>query len=53
MIIYLSLFVCIVGLILYLAAANPKPMEVGRLMFGCGLLVFLFETGMKIFPFLR
>jgi Na+/phosphate symporter len=53
MIIYLSLFICLVGLILYLATEKPKPSEIGRLMFGCGLFVFLFETGMKVFPFLK
>jgi Na+/phosphate symporter len=53
MIIYLSLFVCLVGLVLYALSSTPKPTEVGRLMFGCGLLVFLLETGAKVFPFLR
>ena len=44
MIVYLSLVVCLLGLVVYLVSNNPpnnKPAEVGRIMFFCGLLVFL------------
>ncbi len=37
----LSVAVMIVGLALYLLAAPPKPQEIGRLMFACGLLAAL------------
>jgi len=33
--------ICLVGLVLYLAAKDPKPTEVGRVMFAVGLLVSL------------
>lgn len=32
------LVICIAGLILYLAATNAKPVEIGRIMFFVGLL---------------
>ncbi len=41
MAIYVSLLVWLAGLLLYLAAMNPKVQELGRLMFGFGLLVWL------------
>ena len=41
MIIYLSLFVALIGLLVYAFAANPKLVEVGRISFFCGLLAFL------------
>lgn len=44
MIIYLSLLVAVIGLLVYLLCANPKWVEVGRVAFACGLLVFLLCT---------
>jgi len=41
MLIYLPLFVAIVGLVIYAISSNPKAAEVGRIMFAFGLLVFL------------
>jgi hypothetical protein len=41
MLIYLSLLVSLLGLLIYALASSPKAAEVGRLMFACGLLVFL------------
>lgn len=41
MLIYLSLLVCIVGLLMYALSANPKIVEIGKIMFFCGLLAFL------------
>ena len=41
MIIYLSLLIAIVGLLVYVLSAQPKIMEVGRIMLGTGLLAFL------------
>jgi hypothetical protein len=53
---YLSLFVWVVGLIVYFAAGapsnprtNPKVAEVGRLAFLVGLWVFLMQNGTHIF----
>jgi hypothetical protein len=45
--IYLSLLVCIVGLVVYLVTKpeHAKPAEVGRLMFWVGLFVFLLQFG--------
>lgn len=39
--VWLSLGVCIVGLVVYGLSSTGKPQEVGRLMFACGLLAFL------------
>ena len=49
MIVYLSLLVCIIGLVIWLVSGNPpdsrpiggKIAEVGRIMFFSGLLAFL------------
>lgn len=51
--IYLSALIAIIGLLIYLLAGNPpntapygsKVSEVGRIMFFCGLLAFLFGPG--------
>lgn len=40
----IPLLVAIIGLLLYLLAANAKVAEVGRLMFGCGLLALMFAS---------
>ena len=44
MIIYLSLLVCLIGLLAYALSANPKVAELGRLSFGVGLLAFLLRV---------
>lgn len=41
MIIYLSLLFALVGVLMYALCANPKLMEIGRLMYFAGLLAFL------------
>ncbi len=41
MIIWLSLLIALVGLLMYVLSGNPKLAEIGRLMFGSGLLAFL------------
>jgi hypothetical protein len=41
MIIYLSLLICLVGLIMYALAKDGKVVEIGRIMFAFGLLAFL------------
>jgi hypothetical protein len=38
------LLVAIIGLLMYLLSSNAKVAEVGRLMFACGLLAWLFST---------
>ena len=43
MLIYLSLLVALAGVLMYALSANPKLVEIGRIMFGCGLLAFLLE----------
>jgi hypothetical protein len=45
MVILLPVAVCVIGLIMYMIAANPKVAEVGRLMFWVGLLVVLMGSG--------
>jgi hypothetical protein len=44
----LPLLTCIAGLIIYFVAKDPKPTEVGRIMFWVGLLVTLFLQGSAI-----
>jgi len=41
MIIYLSLLVALAGVLMYALSANPKLVEIGRIMFWTGLLAFL------------
>jgi Na+/phosphate symporter len=43
-IVYLSLLVAIVGLLMFALAANQKLSEIGRIMFGAGLLAFLLRV---------
>ena len=44
-VIVLPLLVCILGLIIYLLAANAKAQELGRICFAFGLLVVLLRFG--------
>jgi Na+/phosphate symporter len=37
------LIICVAGLILYFAASNAKPTEVGRIMFAVGLFWLVFK----------
>lgn len=53
MIIYLSLLVCVVGLLMYALCVNPKLAEIGRLAYACGLLAFLLETVPKLVGIIR
>jgi len=45
--IYLSLLVCLAGLLAYALAANPKIVELGRLSFWVGLLAFLLNSALN------
>ncbi len=45
MIIYLSLLVALIGVMMYALSANPKLVEIGRIMFWVGLLAFLLGIG--------
>ena len=44
MVILLSLVICIIGLLMYALAANPKLQAIGKDMFWVGLLVFLLDA---------
>lgn len=44
MIIYLALLVALIGVLMYALCTNPKLAEIGRIMFGCGLLAFLLSS---------
>lgn len=52
MIIFLPLLVALVGLLMYALSANPKIVEIGRIMFAMGLLAFLL-TSDKIVTLVR
>lgn len=41
MLIYLPELICVIGLVVYALATNPKASECGRLMFWTGLLATL------------
>ena len=45
MTILLPLLVCLAGLLIFLLATTPKPQEIGKWMFVCGLFVSLLDTG--------
>jgi Na+/phosphate symporter len=45
MIAYPALIVAAVGLVLYLIASNPKQVEIGRILFFVGMLVFTMVLG--------
>ena len=45
MIIYLSLLVALVGVLMYALCTNGKLIEIGRIMFGVGLLAVLLNVG--------
>lgn len=45
MVIVLPLLVAVVGLLMYALSANPKLVEIGRIMFFAGLLAFLLGAG--------
>jgi hypothetical protein len=45
MIIYLPLLIAIIGLLMYALSANPKVVEIGKIMFWTGLLAFLIGGG--------
>jgi len=40
----LPLLFAVVGVLLYALSSNPKIVEIGRLMFACGLLVSLYAV---------
>lgn len=46
--IVLPLLVCILGVLVYALASNSKTQELGRLAYGAGLLVTLWEFAAKI-----
>ena len=53
MTVLLPLLVALVGLVLYALSTNPKAAEVGRLAYGAGLLVTLFDLGGRILSLLH
>ena len=54
MVIYLSLLVCIVGVLMYALSANPKVAELGRISYFAGLLAFLLVVaGAHVLPVLH
>jgi hypothetical protein len=48
MIALIPLLAAIVGLLVYVLAANPKVIEVGRALMWCGLLVTLFAVASHV-----
>lgn len=49
MVLTISGLICLVGLLVYaLTKNNPKVEEIGRIMFGVGLLCLLWNVGLAI-----
>lgn len=44
MIVYLSLFVALIGVLVYAFAANAKVQDIGKLAYFAGLLAFLLSV---------
>lgn len=44
---YISVLVCIIGLVMYLVCKTASLKEIGKIMFGAGLVVSLFFFGAK------
>jgi Na+/phosphate symporter len=42
---FLSVLVCLLGLVIYFVSNTAKVMETARIMFACGLLVSLYMLG--------
>ena len=53
MTLYISLLVAILGVLMYALCTNAKLAEIGRLMFGCGLLAFLLRVSDSAVNLLR
>lgn len=52
MVVLLSLVVCLVGLLIYALSNNARVLELARICFAFGLLVFLLQAD-KVVGFLR
>lgn len=53
MVILLPLLVALVGVLMYALSANPRLVEIGRIMFAAGLLAFLLGAApamLKVIP---
>jgi Na+/phosphate symporter len=44
-----ALLIAVAGLLIYAFATNTKISEIGRIMFGCGLFVFVWLLGAQVF----
>jgi Na+/phosphate symporter len=53
MIIALTLLVALVGVLMYVLAANPKLQEIGRIAFFAGLLAFLLTGASKLIEIIK
>lgn len=53
MILAIPFLVALIGLVIYLAAANPKAAECGRVAYWVGLLVGLLRVGSATVSLLR
>jgi Na+/phosphate symporter len=53
MTIYLSLLVCLIGLIMFALCVNPKLSEIGRMAFFAGLLAFLLRVSDAAFQIIK
>ncbi len=48
MVIYISLLAALIGLLMYVLAANPKVQELGRILFFSGTLAFLLQLPARL-----
>jgi hypothetical protein len=48
-----ALIIMVLGGVIYILTEKPKPMELARIMFWCGLLIALYVLGTAPPAFLR
>ena len=53
MLIVVPLLIALIGLLMYALSANPKLVEIGRIMFAFGLLAFMLRLGPEVVSIFR
>lgn len=53
MIIGLTLLIALVGLLMFVLCTNPKLVEIGKIMFFCGLLAFLLGSAGELIKLVK
>jgi Na+/phosphate symporter len=51
MLIYVPLFVALIGAFMYALSKDAKVMDLGRIMFFCGLFWFVYQSANRLLHF--